>query len=410
LAHYVLDARTATPHFPGIGRYVANLACTLAPLLASDERLTILHHPQHPFVLPDVPAVRLLPVATSPFALAQQWQLPRLLCRLRADLYHSAYVMMPYAPGVPTVLTIYDLIPVLLPEQSSRRARWLARWANRLALRTARCALAISEATRADYIRHLCVEPGKVIAVPLAADPAFKPAADRGRLTAVREKYGLPERYVLYFGSNKPHKNLVRLVEAWDAASGQVGKWASRQVGKSASEQVSKSANRQIANGESAEDVSRFTFHVPRLVIAGAWDARYPEPRQRAEALGLADRVGFLGPVPEADLPDLYAGAELFVFPSLYEGFGLPVLEAMACGVPVVCSQASSLPEVAGDAAVQVDPLDVAALADAIRRVLADADLRETMRVTGLAQAARFSWERTARQTLAAYRAVCRST
>ena len=131
-----------------------------------------------------------------------------------------------------------------------------------------------------------------------------------------------------------------------------------------------------------------------------------PKQRQRVAALGLGDSVMFLGPVAGADLPALYAGAELFVFPSLYEGFGFPVLEAMACGTPVICSNVSSLPEVAGSAALQVDPRDTDALAAAMDRVLGDAALRQEMRREGLAQAGRFSWTRTAQQTLAAYRRV----
>ena len=124
------------------------------------------------------------------------------------------------------------------------------------------------------------------------------------------------------------------------------------------------------------------------------------------ERLALADRVVFLGPVPEEDLPALYSGATLFVFPSLYEGFGLPVLEAMACGAPVICSNTSSLPEVVEDAALMVNSLDTEELATAMSRVLADETLRQEMRQKGLAQAARFSWERTARETLAVYRQV----
>ena len=163
-------------------------------------------------------------------------------------------------------------------------------------------------------------------------------------------------------------------------------------------------ANQRIS--ESANHISRITFHASRLVIAGAWDDRYPEAKQRVAALGLGDSVVSLGPVAEADLPALYAGAELFVFPSLYEGFGFPVLEAMACGTPVICSNVSSLPEVAGTAALQIDPRNTDALAAAMDRVLGDAALRQQMRREGLAQAGRFSWTRTAQQTLAAYRRV----
>jgi len=145
------------------------------------------------------------------------------------------------------------------------------------------------------------------------------------------------------------------------------------------------------------------------LVIAGHWDPRYPQARRKAAELGLEDNVVFLGEVAEADVPALYAGAELFLFPSLYEGFGLPVLEAMACGTPVVCSNTSSLPEIVGEAAITFDPVDVAEMAGAIAKALADEGLRREMVEQGLAQASKFSWERTARKTLALYREVLAS-
>jgi glycosyltransferase involved in cell wall biosynthesis len=366
MPHFVLDARTATPHFPGIGRYVGNLARAMTPLLEAGEKLTVLHDPAHSPPLATSPAVQLLPVGTSPFSVAQQYVLPRRLERLRADLYHSAYFLMPYAPrprGIPALLTVYDLIPLLVPQQSTLRARLLARWANRLALRTSQRVIAISDATRLDYLAQFRLPEEKIQAIPLAADPAFVEQPGE-RVAAMRARYGLPERYVLYVGSNKPHKNLGRLIEVW----------------------------------------ARLQPRPMPLVIAGAWDARYPEPRQRAVALGLENEVRWLGPVPEPELPPLYGGAFLFVFPSLYEGFGLPVLEAMACGTPVVCSNSSSLPEVAGAAALLVDPMSTEALAGTVRLALEDESLRQEMSEKGLKQAQRFSWLQTAQRTLEVYR------
>ena len=211
--------------------------------------------------------------------------------------------------------------------------------------------------------------PDRITAIPLAADPAFQPQPPEA-ITAVRRKYNLPERFALYLGSNKPHKNLVRLVEAW-----------------------------RMANGE-----WRMAAKHGGLVIAGAWDERFPEARILADAASHQPSAIWLGPVPEADLPALYSAAAVFVFPSLYEGFGLPVLEAMACGTPVVCSNTSSLPEVAGDAALLIDPLDTAALAEALRRALSDPALAADLRARGLTQALRFSWAQTATATLALYR------
>ncbi len=384
MPHFVLDARTATPHFPGIGRYATNLARALGPLLAPGERLTLLHHPEHPIALePAAPATagrapmsgapaaleppRPLSCAVSPFSIAQQWEIPRLLGRLRADLYHSSYLVMPYRPGRPAIVTVYDLIPLLLPEHSSWRARFFFRWTMWLALRSAEQVIAISEATRRDLLAHFWFPPERVQTIPLAADPAFRPQPPTSE-AAVRARHGLPERFVLYVGSNKPHKNLVTLVEAWGIA---------------------------VSQGGLGESV---------LAVAGPWDPRYEEARLRARDARLEDSVHWLGPVPLAELPALYAAATAFAFPSLYEGFGLPVLEAMACGTPVICSNTSSLPEVAGDAALLVDARDASALAAAIQQVLADEELHRQMQERGLAQAARHSWERNAEQTLELYR------
>ncbi len=360
----VLDARTATDHFPGIGRYVVHLARGLAQIIG-DTPVNLLHDSAARagrLTLPQLPPVV---CSASPFSLRQQWAVPQALRRAGATLYHSPYYLMPYRPGVPTVLTCYDVIPLVLPAYFSARQRLFFRLAHGLALRASSVVLVISSTTRDDLVRCFGMEPGKVIVTPLAADEHFRPQSPE-EVARVRHLYGLPDEYVLYVGSNKPHKNLVRLVQAWAAVE-------------------SATAN-------------------ACLVIAGHWDARYPEALQSAEKAGLADRILFVGAVADADLAALYSGARCFVFPSLYEGFGLPVLEAMACGTPVACSNVSSLPEVVGDATLLFDPLEVDSMADALARLLAGADLRAEMDERGLQRAACFSWERTTRQTLEAYR------
>jgi alpha-1,3-rhamnosyl/mannosyltransferase len=190
-AHYILDARTATPHFPGIGRYVTNLARALVPLLAPDERLTVICEPGYPIDLPPSDAARSFPLAVSPFSLRQQWILPRLLrsCHAReagrpassfqlpaSSVYHSPYIAMPYLPGIPAVVTVYDLIPLRYPGHSTRRARLFIRWMTRLALRTARHVIAISEFTRRDFMADFGLAPARITAIPLAAEPRSEPA------------------------------------------------------------------------------------------------------------------------------------------------------------------------------------------------------------------------------------------
>jgi alpha-1,3-rhamnosyl/mannosyltransferase len=367
---YVLDARTVTPHFPGIGRYVANLAPALAAQLDASERLLVLHAPTAGERLANLagPQVRLLPTAISPFAMGQQLQLPRLLRDAGdVDLYHSTYYLMPYSLRLASVLTFYDLIPLQHPETVSRRARMLFRLTMGMALSVSAHVVSISEAARRDLLMRFKLPPERVTTTPLAADARFcpQPAEEIARVRAV---YDLPEEMVLFVGINKPHKNLVRLAEAF---------------------------GKLLQQGSKAS-----------LMLAGPWDERYPEARWAIDRLGARDRVRWLGPVADADLPALYATATVFVLPSQYEGFGLPVLEAMACGAPVACSNTSSLPEIAGDAALMFDPYDVDAMAGAIGRMLENRTMRVRLVQAGLEQAARFTWQRTAAQTLAVYRKV----
>ncbi len=386
MPHYILDARTATNHFPGIGRYVRNLAPALAAQLTPEERLSILWNPAdltawNPSDLTGA-QIDAVPAPISPFSLRQQWTLPGLLRQVARQtgvrtsrwkahsLYHSTYYLMPYWPGMTTVLTIYDLIAMLHPEAVSLQARLLFRLTTALALRTARHVIAISQATRQDLLTHFGVAAEQVSAIPLAADPRFQPQPP-DEIQRRRVKYDLPEEYLLYLGINKPHKNLPTLIHAYARLAGAM---------------------------ESS---------LPPLVIAGAWDERYPQVKQQVQKLGLENTVRFLGLVDDADLPALYSGCALFVFPSLYEGFGLPVLEAMACGAPVLCGNRSSLPEVAGSAALLVDPANVDAMASAIQKAL-DESTRRILSQRSLVQAATFSWQRTATETLAVYRQAMR--
>lgn len=402
---FILDARTATPHFPGIGRYVASLAAAMAPQLDRNEQLTLLAGPHPPL---SIAGTRTEPIAASPFSLNQQWTIPARLRGLGAAIYHSPYYLMPYRPGVPALLTVYDLIPLRYPQHSSARARLLFRWATRLALLTTRHVIAITETARQDFVAEFGLRPERITAIPLAADPAFRPQGAQA-VAALRGKYGLPERFALYVGSNKPHKNLVGLVAAWATAT---------ETDPDPQLKPTRSSRPRRTNGDLQPKSRRFNgvhdggYGDAELVIAGAWDERYPEARQLARSLEVPG-IRWLGPIPEADLPCLYSAATVFVFPSLFEGFGLPVIEAMACGTPVVCSNVTSLPEVAGDAAILFDPAppggdashpSTAPLRSALERVLDDHGLRAELREKGLARAAQLSWQVTATRTLELYR------
>jgi len=351
----------------GIGRYAVNLARALGPCLLPSEKLVVLRDSGSPSRWDLSPAagdrVRILDFPVSPFSLRQQWTLPRLLRGLSSSVYHSPYYLMPILPGVPTAVTIHDLVPLRHPQYFTPLGRLLFSATVRLAVRAAQAIIAVSEATAQDIKQFLRAE--RMFVIPEAPAAAFSPQS-LGNVAAARARCRLPERYVLYVGSNKPHKNLVRLVAAW----------------------------------------ARLQPQRLQLVIAGVWDRRYPEARLHAETLGLGDAVRFLGAVEEADLPALYSGAALFVFPSEYEGFGLPVLEAMACGVPVACAAAGNLPELAGQAALLFDPRSVDAIAQAIRELLNDPNRRADLTRLGLERAAQFTWEETARRTVSVYRQI----
>jgi glycosyltransferase involved in cell wall biosynthesis len=213
------------------------------------------------------------------------------------------------------------------------------------------------------------VPADRVVVTPLAADPNLVRVTDHGHLDRVRRRYGLPERFALFLGAMEPRKNLLRLLDAW-------------------------------------ANIKPAIRHETWLVVAGADGWLNDGVRARVAALGLTDHVRFTGYVDSDDVAALYSLATVFAYPSLWEGFGLPVLEAMACGTPVLASDVSSLPEVAGDAAVLVSPTDVEAIADGLTRLLDDAALRADLVARGLRRAAGFSWERCARETLAVYRAV----
>jgi alpha-1,3-rhamnosyl/mannosyltransferase len=368
----IFDGRTIADHFPGIGRYAYNLARALLELPAPPE-LTILYDPHQPNTRFDLaplaqsPVARLVPAAASVFGLSTQWRLPAQLRRLGSEVYHSPYYLMPFRPGLPAVLTLFDVIPMRYPEYLGATARIIFAMTLRLALKASDRVITVSQASADDVGRIFRPCPGKLVVIPAAADPGFRPQPAAAQ-AAIRQRVGLPERFLLYFGSNKPHKNLPRLVQAY------------------------------LALGAAAKEIP--------LVIAGHWDPRYPQARAAVEKAGALDRVRFIGPVGEADLPALYSAAEAFVFPSEYEGFGLPPLEAMACGTAVACSSAASLSELAGGAALLFEAQDVSSIRESLARVIDEPGLRANLRERGLARAGQFTWAATAERTLAVYESV----
>jgi len=297
------------------------------------------------------------------------WEQTRLAMLARGqDLLHGLAFANPLAVACPTVVTVHDLSFVRFPAAFRPSNRIYLRIVTRISTRRAARVIAVSESTRQDVIK-LCGVPGhRVVVVPNGVTEEFTPA-DPAAVDAFRNARGLPERFILYLGTLEPRKNLERLVDAY-------ADW--RQA-----------AGRPV-----------------KLVVAGAKGWYYEQIFARVSERNIAGDVLFTGFLPAEELPWWYRSAEVFVYPSLFEGFGLPVLEAMASGTPIITSATSSLPEVAGDAGVLVDPFDTSALTTAIARVLSDPECAADLRARGLQRAARFSWAHTAGATSQLYRKV----
>jgi glycosyltransferase involved in cell wall biosynthesis len=284
------------------------------------------------------------------------------------DVLHVQFTAPPFSP-CPVVVSIHDLSFEHLPQTFKWRSRKQLRITVRRSARQAAQVIALSEYARSDIIATYSVNPGNVSVIPLAAPAHFGPTRDEVELQRVRQTYGIEGDYILSVGAIQPRKNLSRLVAAYSRL-----RWA-RPEGK-----------------------------LPQLVLVGKCAWLYDETLRTIKELEISNSVILTGYVPEADLPALYSGALCFVYPSYFEGFGLPPLEAMKCGVPVIVGDKTSLPEVVGDAGVLVDPFDIEDITTAIGKVIADSELRMQLRAKGLERAKLFDWQETARQTLAVYK------
>ncbi|MCX5800617.1 MAG: glycosyltransferase family 1 protein [Candidatus Eisenbacteria bacterium] len=372
-----IDARWIFRELSGIGTYTRELVKHLAEIDRQNEyvlffdRAAALEEVRAFAHLEEAPNFSTSLLAHGPFSPWSQLVLPSLFTRLRLDVFHSANYMIPFlafprnrAGDTLCVVNLHDLIPLLFPHYSprSKKARLLPLY--RLLMtevgRRADVIITGSSSARSDILRELQISnPSTVVVIPDGVDARFTPSGAAKAHT----------KTILYVGRLDPYKNVPRLVEAF---------WRVRQT--------------------AAPEAT--------LRIVGPKDDRYPEAPRLAEKLGLGPLVQWAGYLTDWELVEAYRQAAVFVLPSRYEGFGLPALEAMACGTPVICSNAASLPEVVGDAAMQVDPDDVEGLAEAIARVLTDEALASTMREKGLRRAAQFSWRRTAQLTLEVFRSL----
>jgi glycosyltransferase involved in cell wall biosynthesis len=299
----------------------------------------------------------------------EQLVLPPLLKRGCFDLLHAPGYVAPLLSPVSVVVTLYDLLAFTHPEFCTAANRLHYRLLVPLSLRKAARIIVPSEATRRDLLRCMPAVAGKVRVIPLGIGDEFRPARDEAAMLRLRGKYGLAGRFILFVGGLEPKKNLARLIESYRLLR----------------------LNPNLRH---------------QLVIAGALSWDRDRVQRAARAQGVADSVLFTGFVPPEELPTLYAMADLFVFPSLYEGFGLPPLEAMACGTPAIVSDRGALPEIAGRAARIVDPLSPEAIAGAMEAVLTNPAIHADLRDKGLACARQFSWSGTAAATEAVYQEI----
>jgi glycosyltransferase involved in cell wall biosynthesis len=366
--HIAIDAHAVGTGLAGNESYITNLIEALAEVdtrnrytLYVTKREAVERYRArwpHVFVRLTVPHT---PLVRIPLTLVAE------LRRRPVDVLHVQYTAPPLAP-CPVVATIHDLSFEHLPETFKRRSRFQLRFTVRRTARRAAQVITSSDYSRRDIVKTYGIPQERVSVTPLAASPCFAPVTDAGEVKRVLARYGIEGDYILAVGSIQPRKNLVRLLAAYAHL------------------------RRTRAGGR-----------LPRLVLAGKRAWLYNETLRAVESYELHNFVTFTGYVSEADLPALYTGALCFVYPSYFEGFGLPPLEAMQCGTPVIAGERTSLPEVLGEAGILVDPFDEYALADAIARVIDDAGLRATMRHEGLERAQLFDWRETARLTLAVY-------
>jgi len=371
-----VDISPTVHHHAGLGRYAHELLTALLAVDPANHYDTLYYAPAGS-ERPDPPLDR-LPARRLRLA-AKPWRMSVLLADFAGlgldrwlksgDVFHATDHLLPPLRRSASVFTIHDLIYAFYPQYHLPLNRWYLTLMLPRFLRRAEAVIAVSENTRRDASRLMHVPAEKMTVIYEGVNPAYQPIQVADALAGVRQKYSLPARFALFFSTIEPRKNLLMLLEAYGAL---------------------------LARAPTAPD----------LVVAGRKGWLFEPVFERVQALGLAPRVHFTDWIAEADAPALMNAAEVFLYPSLYEGFGLPPLEAMACGVPVLCSNASSLPEVVGEAGLLLPPQDAAAWTNALERVLDDPALRQDLRGRGLARARQFTWEAAARQTLAVYERV----
>ena len=360
-----IDARKL--HDFGIGTYIRNLLRQLARVDRNTEYVLLTPRVDLDVAAQLGPNFRSVLEPSPNYSLREQIHVPWVLRRERPDVFHAPHYVLPAAVPCRSVVTIHDCIHLMFPQYLPNKAAYAyARASMWTAVKRSNRILTVSQASKRDILHFFNVAPEKIVVAYNAIDDHFWLTPPDEEVARVKERYQLDHQFVLYVGNIKPHKNLVRLIEAFAA-------------------------------------LRRGGHDELKLLIIGDEISKLPALRRAVHRHQLHKHVRFLGYVSDGTLRILYRLASVFVFPSLYEGFGLPPLEAMASGTPVVTSNQSSLPEVAGDAAVLVDPYDVTSIEDGMRRVLTDAALAADLRRRGPERAREFSWARSVEKTRQVY-------
>jgi glycosyltransferase involved in cell wall biosynthesis len=365
-----IDARKLRDY--GIGTYVRNLLRQLGRQATTHEYVVLCREHDCEVVEECGPRFRPIVETAGAYSVAEQFAVPLDLRREAVDLFHAPHYVLPPLTPCRSVVTIHDCIHLRFPQYlPSRLGYAYARGQMWAATHKAARVMTVSEASKRDILRYFRVPESRIDVIYNAIDERFWLEPDVEEVKRVRERYRLTDPFVLYAGNIKPHKNLERLIEAFH---------------------LMRHEDRGL------KDV--------QLLIIGDEISKYATLRRAVHRHKLHKHVRFFGFVSDQTLAALYRLADVFVFPSLYEGFGLPPLEAMASGTPVIASNVSSLPEVVGDAALMIDPYDPAAIADAMARVLTDTDLRVDLQGRGFARAREFSWERSIKRVSEIYEEV----
>ncbi|OQY46060.1 MAG: hypothetical protein B6242_08865 [Anaerolineaceae bacterium 4572_78] len=348
----------------GIGRYMKEM---LAILPHKEVEVTTLHagRTQSHNGTVSLPGAKLLPGLLT----IGQIEIGLVVKQQNLDIIHDSTGCIPLMfAGTKRVATIYDVIPYIYPETSSKLDWLIYRFWLPKVVHHIDAVFTISQQSKQDIMKYLKVKPEKIFNMSCAANSTYQPMT-RIQINPILRKHGINFPYILYVGSIEARKNLKRLLESFALLLKQLPQ--------------------------------------AQLVIVGAKKWKFTPIFETVQRLNLESHLHFTGYIPDEDLPAIYNGADVFVFPSLYEGFGLPVLEAMACGTPVITSNISSLPEVAGKAALYVFPKNIQEITDAMYRLLTDSALADDLRTRGLTQAKKFSWEKTAQETIAVYKQIC---